>query len=465
MRGGFVRGAAARPHNPREENRQQGDLNPREVKKGRRSEVEVAIVGTRKLVPRVEEWMEDGSEAERQLDGDQPDTYMERDQDKISGGSTYQKTFAETVKTGTRTTIVTQEKETREDIETEREDRDEEDVDDIILKRMPDGLYNLVIGERVKRELCNDWWETLIVKLLGRRITLARRSGLYTHIEGPWKIFDHYLTVRLWKPEFDSMKASIDNIAAWVQLPGLPIEYYNRTILEKIGNIIGCTLKVDSNTAEVSREKFARICVEVDLEKPLTTNYMINGVKHAVGYEGVHLVYFACGRVGHDKGVCPKSQIKKDGTENGGGPAGVEEEGEGTLGNIVKNKGKKVIMEEEGQYGPWMLVQRQTRGQKSVKIRENGSSGSGAPGQGVGAGRAGNISRFAVLQYEEIDPKDDGNQEGPHNHTEIDKSLMEVTHRRKDRLQGSKNNNDPHKTFTQPQKKSPTRTNLFTAFD
>ncbi|KAL4389891.1 hypothetical protein AHAS_Ahas03G0090400 [Arachis hypogaea] len=430
--------------------------------------------------------MEDGSEAERQLDGDQPDTNMERDQDKISGGSTYQKTFAETVKIGTRTAIVTQEKETNEDIETAKEDSDAENADDITLKRMPDGLYNLIIGERVKRELCNEWWETLIVKLIGRRITLAvmkrrletmwaKRGSLevidlgneyflvkffngedldYALTEGPWKIFDHYLTVRLWKPEFDPMKASIDNIAAWVRLPGLPIEYYNRTILEKIGNIIGRTLKVDSNTAEVSREKFARICVEVDLEKPLTTNYMINGVKYAVEYEGVHLVCFACGRVGHDKGVCPESKTKKDGTENGGGPAGAEEEGEGTLGNIVKNKGKGVILEEEGQYGPWMLVQRQTRGRKSVKIGENGSSGSGAPGQGVGAGRAGNISRFAVLQSEEIDPKDDGNQEGPHNHTETEKSLMEVTHRKKDRLQVCNNNNDPHKTLIQPLKKA-----------
>ncbi|KAL4391613.1 hypothetical protein AHAS_Ahas03G0262600 [Arachis hypogaea] len=105
-------------------------------------------------------------------------------------------------------------------------------------------------------------------------------------MEGPWKILDHYLTIRLWKPDFNLEDVAIDKIAAWIRLPGLAIEYYNRPILEKIRNIVGRTIKVDTNTAEVSRHKFARICVEVDLEKLLVSQYQINGrYVLIIGYE------------------------------------------------------------------------------------------------------------------------------------------------------------------------------------
>ncbi|RYR57774.1 hypothetical protein Ahy_A05g023483 [Arachis hypogaea] len=61
----------------------------------------------------------------------------------------------------------------------------------------------------------------------------------------------------------------MDNITAWVSFLGLAIEYYEEEVLKKIGNILRRTMKVDTNTAQKSRRKFARLCVELDLTFPL----------------------------------------------------------------------------------------------------------------------------------------------------------------------------------------------------
>uniref|UniRef100_A0A6N2N999 DUF4283 domain-containing protein n=1 Tax=Salix viminalis TaxID=40686 RepID=A0A6N2N999_SALVM len=79
---------------------------------------------------------------------------------------------------------------------------------------------------------------------------------------GPWMVTDHYLTVRTWHPNFDPVEATIDKVAVWVRLPDLALEYYDSSILWKIGNKIGKTLKVDRTTSVGTRGNFARICVE-----------------------------------------------------------------------------------------------------------------------------------------------------------------------------------------------------------
>ncbi|RYR65534.1 hypothetical protein Ahy_A03g011470 [Arachis hypogaea] len=173
--------------------------------------------------------------------------------------------------------------------------------------------------------------------------------------EGPWKILDHYLSVRLWKPDFDPTTTTIDTVAAWVKLPGLAIEYYNRTILRKIGNIIGRTLKIDSNTAEVSRGKFARLCVEVALIKPLVAQYQINGVNHSIEYEGLHQVCFSCGRVGHEKESCPvKERNQVQNHQLNGAPLvpQQEEEDRGIPVQQNSNKDKEVMKEKGEEYRP-----------------------------------------------------------------------------------------------------------------
>lgn len=114
--------------------------------------------------------------------------------------------------------------------------------------------------ERIKRP----WLNAVIVKLLGRSIEYKAlethlkqmwvRKGVlniidlsngyflvdFSHkedqskalLEGPWLIYDHYLIVREWSPNFYPSSESI-KVAGWVRFSGLPLEYYDSRILPR----------------------------------------------------------------------------------------------------------------------------------------------------------------------------------------------------------------------------------------
>ncbi|RYR30315.1 hypothetical protein Ahy_B01g055115 [Arachis hypogaea] len=43
----------------------------------------------------------------------------------------------------------------------------------IRIKEVEGGLFNIIISENIERKLWKSWWDTLIVKLLGRRLGYA----------------------------------------------------------------------------------------------------------------------------------------------------------------------------------------------------------------------------------------------------------------------------------------------------
>ncbi|XP_016177863.1 uncharacterized protein LOC107620170 [Arachis ipaensis] len=238
-------------------------------------------------------------------------------------------------------------KELMEEDEDRRNSRESEvnmegsQIPEITVEKI-EGIFNFRINEVAMKELRYPWWDTLIVKLFGRRISLLaltrRLEAMWGKMgsievidlgneffivkfysqedldfaltEGPWKILNHYLSIRFWQPDFNPLEATIDKIAAWIRLPGLAIEYYEENMMKKIGDVIGRTLKVDTNIADKSREKFARLCVELDLIAPLISQYAINGVKYKVEYKGIHNICFSCGVVGHEKSNCPKTILE-----------------------------------------------------------------------------------------------------------------------------------------------------------
>mgnify|MGYP001567182811 CR=1 FL=1 len=67
----------------------------------------------------------------------------------------------------------------------------------------------------------------------------------------------------------------------------------------RIGNLLGKAIKVDEVTLKAARGKYARICVEIDLTKPLIPFIWVHQDLQAVEYEGLHQICFACGQYGH----------------------------------------------------------------------------------------------------------------------------------------------------------------------
>ncbi|CAN1317244.1 hypothetical protein LINPERPRIM_LOCUS30370 [Linum perenne] len=163
-----------------------------------------------------------------------------------------------------------------------------------------------------------------------------------TSFGGPWKIFDYYLTVTRWTPDFDE-EAPIRKILTWVRLPKLPIHFFNPLAVERIGNHIGRTVWMDLATKEGARARYARVCVEVDLSKPLLGKYVIDDRVFYIEYESLDNICFSCGMYGHKLDRCG---LKED------GPVSITED------DLEQEKAAQTI---EGNSGSWMTVSRRQK--------------------------------------------------------------------------------------------------------
>lgn len=81
--------------------------------------------------------------------------------------------------------------------------------------------------------------------------------------------------------------------------------------METIAGQFGTLLKVDDFTTFLSRSKYALICVEIDLSKPLSRGFWIGEDLHrvfvVVQYECLPTFCYSCGMVGHGSNSCPRS--------------------------------------------------------------------------------------------------------------------------------------------------------------
>lgn len=162
---------------------------------------------------------------------------------------------------------------------------------------------------------------------------------------GPWFVGGHYLSIRQWEPNFKASHANLSSVAVWIQLPELPIEYYEPSVFQEIGEVIGPVLRIDTHTAAESRGRFARLCVQINLDEPITKLLKLGGIDQPVQYEGLSSLCFACGRVGHKMENCHYKVV-----------ASATEEGKEAAGNgtDVQDQTSK----EEKVFGPWVLVSR-----------------------------------------------------------------------------------------------------------
>ena len=125
--------------------------------------------------------------------------------------------------------------------------------------------------------------------------------------QGPWFMGENYLSVRKWEPEFQAAKAKVSSMAVWIRLADLPIEFFHPIILRAVGNTIGTFLRIDTITTSVARGRFARICVQIDLEKPLMPNITIGKFIQKIQYENIPMLFYNCGILGHTQDKCNHS--------------------------------------------------------------------------------------------------------------------------------------------------------------
>lgn len=112
----------------------------------------------------------------------------------------------------------------------------------------------------------------------------------------------------------------------------------------RIENRIGRSLRVDIATEEVTRAKYARLSVEVDLSKRLICKFRLRQRIWRVEYEGFHLVCLKCGKYRHREQLCRLAACEV---------AGEDDQPQHDPPKSLVQAAKSHRTE---QYGAWMLV-------------------------------------------------------------------------------------------------------------
>lgn len=261
-----------------------------------------------------------------------------------------------------------------DDMSDDDEDDGDEDDGDVNEAKYP----TIKVYMEEKRRLRSRWKDALIIKLIDHTMGytyLVRRLISLWHItarmnvidvgsgayvvrfanaaereralyDGPWVIAYHYLAVTHWFHNFDLETYSVTRLVIWVRFPNMPMEYYDPVWLLGIGKKIGTPLRVDVSTASADRGRYARICVEIDLSKPLFSKFRLRKKVKRVEYEGINVICFGCGRYGHRKEHC----------QHGDNP----ETNQGVV--VVAGDDTRIPDSEVTEnYGKWMLAKKVVR--------------------------------------------------------------------------------------------------------
>ena len=210
-----------------------------------------------------------------------------------------------------------------------------EEEDDV--QAVVDGIANVLLSKDTKLCIRSKWAHSLIVKVFGRTVGFhflhsrimslwklggrldcvdldhdffLIRFGLFEDFDkvlrgGPWFIGDHYLTIKPWEPNFKPSTANCSSVAVWARLPELPIKYYESRVPKNIGSALGPILRIDTQTTTEFKGRYARVCVQVNLDVPLTRAIRIGHLHQPVVYKGLNLLWFSYGHLVHWKVSCP----------------------------------------------------------------------------------------------------------------------------------------------------------------
>lgn len=112
-----------------------------------------------------------------------------------------------------------------------------------------------------------------------------------------------------WRPFFESFFSKLQSVAIWVQFHNLPVEFWDGDSLETIAGQLGTMINIDEFTFNLVRSKYTRVCIDIDLSKPLCREFWLGDDLHRVFmivmYVKLPTFYYSCGLIGHGLNKCP----------------------------------------------------------------------------------------------------------------------------------------------------------------
>lgn len=84
----------------------------------------------------------------------------------------------------------------------------------------------------------------------------------------------------------------------YIHFPELLVEYYDKNALYKIGHKVGKPIRVDFATNPLTRARYARVCIEINISDPLVSQIWVGNQRQIIRYKNHHLLCFHCGILG-----------------------------------------------------------------------------------------------------------------------------------------------------------------------
>jgi len=101
-----------------------------------------------------------------------------------------------------------------------------------------------------------------------------------------------------WVPFFDPYNSPITSVDQWIRIPRLPWELWEADYLTDLLKCVGNVVRIDQNTLLRLKGKFARVCVNIDITKPLPGSITVSRaegcIRVPVIFEGLHEVCPLC---------------------------------------------------------------------------------------------------------------------------------------------------------------------------
>ncbi|XP_071929043.1 uncharacterized protein [Coffea arabica] len=131
---------------------------------------------------------------------------------------------------------------------------------------------------------------------------------------GIWQLGNYPMRVFRWTREFHVQRES-SLVPIWVELPNLPIHYFDKHSLFSILSPVGRPLFLDSATAAGTRPSVARVCVEIDVAKIVVPRILVavegeSGFWQKIVPDNIPPYCSSCWRLGHSSSNC-KNNVSK----------------------------------------------------------------------------------------------------------------------------------------------------------
>ncbi|XP_039129164.1 uncharacterized protein LOC120265358 [Dioscorea cayenensis subsp. rotundata] len=183
-------------------------------------------------------------------------------------------------------------------------------LDGVSLSRAHEKFQNALFGKLFgksppfDRDLPNGF---LLIRCASHEISLRLLS------DGPWTLNGLTLQSTLRGVRFFELLLSRPQQWSGFNFITRRLSFWDGESLDTIVAHLGNLVKVDDLTLSLSRSKFARVCVEIDLSKPLCRGFWVGDDSHRVFvvvlYERLPTFCYSCGVIGHGSNSCSHQAV------------------------------------------------------------------------------------------------------------------------------------------------------------